>query len=462
MIKLNKNLEKFQMVKKLRILSFFLIIVLITHCSFDNKTGIWSSEKNEEKRVLNLEKQQKSVLDTVKLYSSENKYTKEIRVKKKINLSKAIKNTNWEMNGLNLQNFLGNIYLKGAKNIFLKKKIGKNKFSLSKNLISPIISGNNIIFSDDRGNVFNINKQGKLKWKKNIYKKLYKKIYKILSIAIYKNYVFVSDNIGFIYKLDIIDGNIIWIKNHGVPIKSDIKLFEDKIFLINQDNRLLCLEVNDGSLLWNSRSIGSFIKSQHLLSLAISKKKDLVILNSAGDLVKLKSSNGQIYWTLSVLGSLYAHDTDFFRSSKIVLIDNEIIFSTSTSTFSLNLTNGQLNWEIEVGSSNTPIIDKNNIFIVTNNGFFLNLERKTGNVIWSTNILKILKKKKQNTNVTGFVLGSGKIYATTKNGYLIVSSANSGKVESFEKIGDPIYAPPIIHDGSLFILTQNSRIFGLN
>ena len=84
MIKLNKNLEKFQMVKKLRILSFFLIIVLITHCSFDNKTGIWSSEKNEEKRVLNLEKQQKSVLDTVKLYSSENKYTKEIRVKKKL------------------------------------------------------------------------------------------------------------------------------------------------------------------------------------------------------------------------------------------------------------------------------------------------------------------------------------------------------------------------------------------
>ena len=329
-------------------------------------------------------------------------------------------------------------------------------------LISPIISNNNIIFSDDRGTIFNINKQGKINWKKNVYKKIYKKIYKILSIAIYKNYVFVSDNIGFIYKLDIIDGNIIWIKNHGVPIKSDIKLFEDKIFLINQDNRLLCLEVNDGSLLWNSRSIGSFIKSQHLLSLAISKKKDLVILNSAGDLVKLKSSNGQIYWTLSVLGSLYAHDTDFFRSSKIVLIDNEIIFSTSTSTFSLNLTNGQLNWEIEVGSSNTPIIDKNNIFIVTNNGFFLNLERKTGNVIWSTNILKILKKKKQNTNVTGFVLGSGKIYATTKNGYLIVSSANSGKVESFEKIGDPIYAPPIIHDGSLFILTQNSRIFGLN
>ena len=73
-----------------------------------------------------------------------------------------------------------------------------------------------------------------------------------------------------------------------------------------------------------------------------------------------------------------------------------------------------------------------------------------------------MKKKKQNTDVTGFVLGSGKIYATTKNGYLITSSADLGKVESFKKIGDPIYASPIIHDEALFILTENSRIFGLN
>jgi len=450
------------MVKKSRILSYFLIFIFLINCSFDNKTGIWNSEKNEKRRVSDIEKQQKSIIDTVKLYSSENKLNKEIKAKNKINLSKAKKNISWAMSGANLQNFLGNIYLNGTKNIFLKKKIGKNKFSLSKNFISPVISKDNIIFSDDRGTIFNINKKGKIIWKKNIYRKLYKKIYKILSFAIYKDYVFVSDNIGFIYKLDIRDGKTIWIKNHSIPIKSNIKLFEEKIYLINQDNRLLCLNVNDGSMLWSSQSIRSFIKSQNLLSIAISKEKDLVILNSSGDLVKLKSRTGQIHWTLSALGSFYAHDADFFKSSKIVLIDNEIIFSTDASTFSFNLTNGQLNWETDLGTTNTPIIDKNNIFVVTNNGYFLNLERKTGNIIWSTNILKILKKKKQNTKITGFVLGSGKIYATTENGYLIISSADFGKVESFKKIGDPIYAPPIIYDGSLFILTQNSRIFGLN
>jgi len=59
------------MVKEFRILFFFLIFIFSTNCSFDNKTGIWSSEENEKKRISIIEKQQKKILNTVKLYSSE-------------------------------------------------------------------------------------------------------------------------------------------------------------------------------------------------------------------------------------------------------------------------------------------------------------------------------------------------------------------------------------------------------
>ena len=47
--------------------------------------------------------------------------------------------------------------------------------------------------------------------------------------------------------------------------------------------------------------------------------------------------------------------------------------------------------------------------------------------------LKVLKKKNRETKITGFIMGSGKIYSVTSNGYLIVSSAISGKVENFKK-----------------------------
>jgi len=140
-----------------------------------------------------------------------------------------------------------------------------------------------------------INQRGKVNWKKNIYKKVYKKIYKSLSFSIYKNKIYNADNIGFIYAISLENGKVIWIKNHGIPIKSNIKIFDNKIFVINQDNRLLCLDIEKGSKIWDVRSISSFIKSQNFLALAISKEGDLITLNSSGDLLKVKANNGQVY-----------------------------------------------------------------------------------------------------------------------------------------------------------------------
>ena len=450
------------MIKKVKYLIFFLIFILFASCSFDNKSGIWSGSEKAKKKVSKLEKEQRRVIDVVKVYTSETFFSKEIPAVKSVNLTKPKTNSFWKMSGLNLQNFVGNIYLSGIGNNFLKKKIGKDKFSISQVMASPLVFNDNIIFTDDTGTIFSINQRGKINWKKNIYKKIYKKIYKHLSFSIYKDKIYIADNIGFIYAISSESGKLIWLKNYEIPIKSNIKIFDNKIFVINQDNRLLCLDIEKGSKIWDVRSISSFIKSQNFFSLAISKEVDLVTLNSSGDLLKIKANNGQVYWSLNTIDPMVTLDAGFFKSSEIVISDNDIIFSVSSSIFSFNLSNGFLNWKEDIGSKNTPIIDGNNVFLISDNGYFVNIDRNSGKIIWSTNILKILKKRKQMTQITGFIMGSGKIYATTLNGYLIVCSAVSGNIEYFKKIGDQIIAAPIINDGSLYVLTENSRILGFN
>ena len=443
-------------------LIFFLIFILLSNCSFDKKTGIWEGSKEEKEKISELEKRQKEIIDIYKVYSSENIYSKEIFLAKNIILSKPKKNSSWKMSGLNHQNFLGNIYLSGAGNTFLKKKIGKNKFSLYKIKTSLLASKNYIIFSDDNGTVFNINERGKINWKKNIYKKVYKKIYKNLTFSIYENIIYVADNIGFIYAIDLDNGKLVWIKNHKVPLKSNIKIFDNKIFLIDQDNQIFCLNTKDGSKIWNVFSISSFIKSQNLMSLAVSKKGNLVVLNSAADLFNINANDGNVYWSINTSRSLYVDAADFFKSSDIVITGEEIIFSSASSIFSYNLNKGSVNWRTEVTSVAAPIINGKNVFFVTENGYFIIINKDTGKIISSTNILRILKKRNQKTKIASFIMGSGKIYSVTLNGNLIVSSAVSGKVEYFKKIGDPITTAPIINDGKLYILTENSRIIGLN
>ena len=443
-------------------LIFFLIFILLVNCSFDNKTGIWSGSKKEKRRISELEKEQKPTKVVDYIYSSKSVYSKEISLTKKISISNPRKNLSWKMSSLNQQNFLGNIYLSGIDNIFLKKKIGKNKFPMSKIISSPLVFENNIIFSDNNGTIFNINQNGEINWKKNIYKKIYKKVYKNLVFSIYQNNIYVADNIGFIYSIGLNNGKLVWIKNHGIPIKSNIKIYKNKIFLINQDNRILCFNTKNGSKIWDIRSVPSFIKLQNFLSSAISKQGDVIAINSSGDLFKVNANNGKIDWSLNTLESTLAHATDFFKSSEIVIIDDNIIFSSKSSIFSYNLNTGYTNWKQEVSSIGAPIIDGKNIFILTDNGYFVIIDKDTGIIISSTNILKILKKKKQETKITGFIMGSGKIYSVTSNGYLIVSSPVSGKVEYFKKIGDPVTSTPIINNGKLYILTKNSRIYGFD
>ena len=164
------------MIKKKNLI-FLVLIILVYGCSFDDKTGIWSGNEEEKRRISQLKERQNQIIDVKKIYSTDTVYSKEITLSQKISLSEPQKNLSWKMSSLNNQNFLGNIYLSGINNILLKKKIGKSKYSVPKNMASPIIYNNNIILSDDTGTIFNIDSSGNIIWKKNIYKKIYKKIY---------------------------------------------------------------------------------------------------------------------------------------------------------------------------------------------------------------------------------------------------------------------------------------------
>ena len=116
--------------KNIKHLILPLLFTLITSCSFGDKTGIWSGNKIEKERLAELEK--RANIEIVKLYTHENTYSKEVSTIKNIILTPPKKNFSWKMSGLNLQNFRGNIFLPKIDNNFLKKKFGKNKFSISK------------------------------------------------------------------------------------------------------------------------------------------------------------------------------------------------------------------------------------------------------------------------------------------------------------------------------------------
>lgn len=434
-------------------------LFLLNHCSFVDNSKIWTGDEEEIKRVAELEAESK--IKTSKIYSTDDNFKEEIQINKRIFLDEPTNNKSWSMSKLNLQNSTGNLYLPSSNNRFLSKKVGKDRFNILQKIHSPIFFDNNILVADDSGFIKKINKKGSVYWKTNVYEKIYKKLPKNITFSLADNKIYAADNIGFIYVINYKTGNVIWKKNYGIPFKSNIKIFENKIFIINQDNTIFCINSTNGKTIWDVSTIDTFIKSQNLLGLAISKSGNLFALNTGGDVLKIDAHTGNVIWSMNSLTSLTEFGSDFFKSSDLVLNQNDLIFSSASSTYSLNANNGYINWMVKPTSSNTPIVVNNNVFLVTDFGYFVNLDRVTGQIIFSKNILKSLKKKKQKTEISGYVMGSNKIYVTTLNGYLIICT-HLGEVESFKKIANSINTGPIVANGELYILTSKSKILGFN
>ena len=84
-----------------------------------------------------------------------------------------------------------------------------------------------------------------------------------MSKSLIDDKIYAADNIGFVYVISYKTGNVIWKKNYGIPFKSNIKVYKNKIFIINQDNTILCINSDNGEVVWDVSTINTFIKSQN-------------------------------------------------------------------------------------------------------------------------------------------------------------------------------------------------------
>ena len=66
-------------------------------------------------------------------------------------------------------------------------------------------------------------------------KNLFNEIEKI-QLYLSDNFIYAADNLGYAYSINLKSGKLVWAKNYKIPFRSNIKIENDNIFLINQNN----------------------------------------------------------------------------------------------------------------------------------------------------------------------------------------------------------------------------------
>ena len=433
-----------------------IILLLINACSFDNKSGIWTSDIEEKKK--------RDILkDFKKISVSEDVFDKIISLEnsKKIEISLPINNLQWNDIYFNDENNLKNFKADNLNQIlFQSKKLSRNK---SSNYL--IFENGNLIISDDKGNIIVYSvKEKKIISKYNFYRKEYKGIKKKLNLYVQNNIIYVSDSVGYLYAFNYENKQLIWAKNYKLPLKSNLKISGNKIICADVNNNLIFFDRENGELLKLIPTEGTTVTNEFVNN--ISKyKSNIFFLNSYGTLYSINSETMDLKWFINLNPSLNLNQSNLFDGSEIINNGSKIVVSSNKKTFFIDVKTGSILKSYYFTSAVKPIIHNNIGFFVTNNSLLVAINLDNYQILYSKDInlqvAKFLNAKKRNLNFKDVMLLNSEIFIFLENSF-ILNFENNGELKDVKKLPSKIYSSPILIDNSILYLNLRKKLIILN
>ena len=450
--------------------SLFSILVMlsITSCSFDNKTGIWKDASNTsfeiEDTILteNNETQRRveNVFTKDQIFNEE----KNRLNNSKLDLDLPIRIEDWSETYANSKNNISNILYSGDKTLLSKT----SKLSNLHQNKDVIFYQNNLISYDHKGRIFIYSLDQKKKiFEYNFYRKNFKKFKKDIFLIAKDHVLYVADNLGYIYAINLKSKSLIWAKNYGIPFRSNLKFASGQLFLANQDNTIYSINPVNGEKKWQFATALTFLKTDFKNNFVIDKSSNsLFFLNTSGELYSINFINQKINWVMNFKTSSLASDTDLFLSLPIVLRDANLLIVTENSLLNYNFITSFKNWSFSTKTLLKPILTSNYTYVLAKNNLLICLKNKTGEIIWSKNIYKSLSDKKiikKIGKLYDFKIINSELNIFSKNGYVLSFSPNNGKFKFVKKISNNgISSEVIFLRDNIFLIDNKNKLLIFN
>ena len=429
-----------------KIFNYIISFFFLSSCSLNSDSSFWSKRNiNEDQKILTIKQ----------IIKKDEVLLKEINKNLEINLS------NFKMENYPLS-YLHNNNGRTAYNGNLKS-ISRYKFSKIEKFdeYEPeiIINQSDIVFFDNKGTILKFDESSKLIWKKNYYTKAEKKLKPVLFLSANKDTLIVVDTIAKYFAINLKTGDLLWTKYNDSPYNSQIKIFKNKFYVVDANNVLHCYSLNSGEEIWNFKTDKPLIKSQKKNSLIVKKNK-IIFNNSMGDITAVNLDTGELVWQAPTQSKKIYDESMFFKNSDLISAKNSILFSNNNNGFfSLDADSGLVNWKQKINSNIKPVFFNNFIFTVTNEGYLVVIDNKSGNIVRSNYLFSNFKeKKREKIKPIGFIAGQNNIYLTLNNGRLLVVDIKTGSVNSVLKIDNEKISPPIVQGQNLYVTKNNSII----
>ncbi|MBU2587981.1 MAG: PQQ-like beta-propeller repeat protein [Alphaproteobacteria bacterium] len=274
--------------------------------------------------------------------------------------------------------------------------------------------------------------------------------------------LYATNGVGDVLAINADTGEVLWKVKPAGPLRGSPTIAFGQLFVMTQDNLVISLNINDGSLVWDES--GSSTQSGVFGVAAPAAGQGTVIAGySSGELSAYRYENGRVLWSdalartniSTTVGTVTDIDAD-------PIIDSGRVYALGQGgrMAAYELVTGQRIWELNLAGISTPAIAGEWIFTLTDDARLLAIARSNGRVRWITQLEHWKNEKKKENPIfwTGPVLAGGQLWVASSRGEVWKISAGEGSAALFDDIGQPVSLPPLVADGYLYLLDDSGTI----
>jgi outer membrane protein assembly factor BamB len=277
--------------------------------------------------------------------------------------------------------------------------------------------------------------------------------------------VFVATGFARVFALDAATGETLWIHKAPSPMRGAPVVSDGRVFVVTLDNQMLVLNTETGERLWNHVGVQETAGLLGSASPAVARNT-VVVPYSSGEVLALLTDDGRTVWSEN-LSDIRRLDplADIAQVRGLPVIDRDLVLAISHAgrMLAVDLRQGARAWQAEIGGVQMPWAAGDFIYLVTNDGQLVCLQRRDGRIRWVTPLPRFVDEEAQEDPIRwrGPVLAGDRLIIAGSHGEVLSVSPYDGKPLGFIALGDGAAVAPVVANNSLYLVTNGGELVAL-
>jgi len=373
------------------------------------------------------------------------------------------RNAAWPQAGGFANHAMHHLELPESLGVAWQRDAGDGSSSTTRLLSQPVVADGKIFVFDAKSHVAAFEAgEGKALWRIDLTPKHEDSGALGGGLAYSDGVLFATSAYGQVFALNPANGERLWEQTAGTPFRVAPAVAEGRVFAISFDNQLTALAAADGRVLWTHTGIA---EDAGLIGGAVPAVEGGIVVApySSGELFGLRVENGRVVWQdqlvrLQRVAPLAALSE--IRGSPAV--DRNLVYAVSHSgrMAAIDHRSGDRIWERDLEGVEMPWVAGEFIYMVTTQAEVICLSRRDGRIRWVSQLQRYENESKQSGLIqwTGPVLGGDRLILLSSHSRAVSLSPYTGEQLGELKLPSPAYVPPLIADGTLYIITDSAEL----